>query len=83
MPKKNDIIAILSVLFGLFASVEVFTYWLGMPVVSIVIITAIGGTISLLKLIESISIFNKAVAVLGLVLNMVPLGYIIFLYFVL
>ena len=86
MDRKIKFLSILSLLIGIVVSVDIFTSWFSMLFSSLLpcfILGIIGFILSIWSLKKSSSLIEKIIAVCGLVLNTIPIGYFILLYFAL
>ncbi|MGL9846130.1 hypothetical protein IGJ91_001289 [Enterococcus sp. DIV0765f] len=84
MDRRLKIINILSLLLGIIVSIEFFTNWFGMLFSSLIpflIMGVIGCILSIWSLMESSIPIEKVISVCGLLLNIIPIGYFMLLYF--
>lgn len=84
MDRRIQYINILSLLAGVIVSIVIFTNWFAMLVSNIMpflIIGVIGSVLSICSLKKSNSQIEKAIALCGLLLNIIPVGYFILLFF--
>ncbi|HHD1574478.1 TPA: hypothetical protein ACN1M8_002152 [Enterococcus faecium] len=84
MTKKVNFISIISLLLGLIVSIGIFTNWFGHlfhSIIPLLIIGILGTLISIWSITRGDSRLNEIFAVVGLLLNVLPVGYFILLYF--
>lgn len=86
MDKRINFINIIGLIIGLIVSIGIFTNWFGMlfsNILPLPIIGVVGFMISIWELQKSGSHLNKIIALIGVLLNILPVGYFILLYFAL
>ncbi|MBF8808216.1 MAG: hypothetical protein IC227_07725 [Enterococcus lacertideformus] len=84
MDKKINFISIISVLMGFIVIIGMFTDWFRMlfsDITPLLIIGVVGSIISIWLIKKSGSQLNKIIAIIGLLLNALPVGYFTILYF--
>lgn len=84
MKKRIDFINVIGLLMGLIVSIGIFTGWFGVLFSNIILLLTIGvvgSIVSIWALKKSDGYFYKIIAVVGFLLNILPIGYFILLYF--
>lgn len=84
MTKRVNFISTISFLLGLIVSIGIFTNWfshLFHSIIPLLIIGILGTLISIWSITRGDSRLNEIFAVVGLLLNVLPVGYFILLYF--
>lgn len=84
MTKKVNFISIISLFLGLIVSIGVFTNWFGIlfhSIIPLLIIGILGTIISIWAIKRRDSRLNEIFTVVSLLLNVLPVGYFILLYF--
>ncbi|EGP4991193.1 hypothetical protein EGW69_13970 [Enterococcus faecium] len=84
MTKRIDFISIISLLLGLVVSIGIFTNWFGVffySITPLLIIGIVGTILSVWSIKRNDSYLDEMFSVVGLLLNVLPVGYFILLYF--
>lgn len=84
MDKRFKFINIISLLIGILVSIEIFTTWFGMlfsSLIPVLLMGVIGFILSIWSLSKNSSLIEKVISVCGLLLNIIPVGYFILLFF--